>query len=180
MWVQGNLLNMVMWHTRARPTSRSRHVYKVGSARPLFYKKSMGILPYTLHLLCTCAAHPFNNFHCRATLSSRVAWMCPFLTWILLLDFFFFQIKGVQDMLTLLDGSMWEGAPLYTCSHQDTSNRHQVTVFSIYSSPLSIGTAQDSHPPNGVLRRVLGSCFFPTSQGTSRVPACNVEGLLPR
>lgn len=30
-------------------------------------------------------------------------------------------LKGRLIMLVLLDGSMWEGAPLYTCSHTKTS-----------------------------------------------------------
>jgi hypothetical protein len=31
------------------------------------------------------------------------------------------MLKGRLIMLVLLDGSMWEGAPLYTCSHTKTS-----------------------------------------------------------
>ena len=48
------------------------------------------------------------------------------------------MLKGRLIMLALLDGSMWEGAPLYTCLHQDISDRRQVvkTIFSIYSSLL--------------------------------------------
>jgi hypothetical protein len=35
-------------------------------------------------------------------------------------------LKGRLIMLVLLDGSMWEGAPLYTCSHQDISDRRHI------------------------------------------------------
>ena len=54
----GHVTHTCTW-PRARPTSRSRHVYKVGSAHLPFYKKSIKILPYTLHLYAH--VHPFNK-----------------------------------------------------------------------------------------------------------------------
>jgi hypothetical protein len=44
---------------RTKPTSRSRHIYKVSSTHLPFYKKSIKILPYTLHLYAH--VHPFNK-----------------------------------------------------------------------------------------------------------------------
>ena len=65
---------------RARPTSRSRHVYKVGSAHLPFYKKSIkDSTLHTLHLHTRASvqqAPPRDHPHIWATLHNKISKSC--------------------------------------------------------------------------------------------------------
>jgi hypothetical protein len=56
---------------------------------------------------------------------------------------FFFSTKGVQDilkgrliMLALLDGFMWEGAPLYTCKWGPRASPRLLFFSLLHRAPL--------------------------------------------